>query len=422
MRTSICRRLIGAIVVLSATMGLAGPAAGEEFFFKPKDRILFLGDSITEQYDYTNFLEYYLTTRFPKWDLVFFNAGIGGDTAGGGNNRAVRDVLSEKPTAVTINFGMNDGGYKAPDDNIFKNYIKNQTALTKKLTDAQVRVALMATSPVEGRKRKDGEVYNETLGKFGDALKVVAKEHGATHVDQFNPALAVLRKLAEDKAAIDCFPDSVHTNARGGLLMAHSILTGMHAPALVSDVALEANGKVTAAEGCKVTDTKAQNGTISFSRFDDALPLVLSPDQKALAPYLDNLSKLNRYGLKVSGLDKDAKYDLKIDGKKVATYTGEQLGKSVNLAMEDLGPISVQSGEVLKAMLAKNQLMRFRYNNYRRTAVGAPPLLSEEEQKQFAGFRTQELAMIDKALETQRKKVYELAQPKAHQFELSRAN
>src|SRR4051812_4621054 len=101
------RKLLGSLFLLLALSLSAQGADADGFFFKPKDRIVFLGDSITEQYDYTNVVEYYLVTRFPTWDLQVYNAGIGGDTAGGGNGRAVRDVLSEKPTAVTINFGMN---------------------------------------------------------------------------------------------------------------------------------------------------------------------------------------------------------------------------------------------------------------------------------------------------------------------------
>lgn len=418
MRTTGAGRFTAVVVVVVA---LASAAPADEFFFKPKDRILFLGDSITEQYDYTNLMEYYLVTRFPTWDLTFFNAGIGGDTAGGGNNRAERDVLAEKPTAVTINFGMNDGGYRGPDDNIYKNYIKNQTALVKKLTDAKVRVALMATSPVEARKRKDGETYNETLGKFCEGLKGVASAHGALHVDQFHPALTVLQKLAEDKSTADCFPDSVHTNGRGGLLMAYAILTGLHAPAEVSDLALEADGKIAAAHGCKVSDVKAVDGRLSFTRLDDALPLVIAPDQKPLLPYLDHLTALNRYGLKVQGLDKDARYKLTIDGKKGPSFTGEQLAKGVNLALEDLGPITAQSSEVWRAQLAKNGLLRWRFNTFRRGAGGPPPLLAPDDQKQLAALRQQELALVDKSLDSQQKKIYELAQPKPHQFELSRS-
>ena len=64
-------------------------------------RIVFLGDSITEQYQYSSYIELYLTTRFPKWNLTFLNAGIGGDTATGGASRFTSHVLAEKPSALT---------------------------------------------------------------------------------------------------------------------------------------------------------------------------------------------------------------------------------------------------------------------------------------------------------------------------------
>jgi lysophospholipase L1-like esterase len=414
-------KLAAALVVVLAGVP-AGRAAGDDFFFKPKDRIVFLGDSITEQYEYSSFIEFYLVTRFPQWELTFYNAGISGDTAGGGLGRVDTDVLSEHPTAVTINFGMNYGGYRGPDQGIYDNYIKNQDALVKKLTDAKVRVALMSTSPVEGRKRKDGDTYNDTLGSFCKGLKLVADNDGALHVDQFHSALAVLHQMTEDRAAFDCFPDSVHTNSRGGLLMAWSILTALHAPGTVSDLALEADGKVTAAERCKVSGVTSANGRLSFTRSDEALPLVLAPEQKQLLPYLDNLSALNRYGLKVSGLDKDGKYELKIDGKKVAELAGADLDKGVNLALDDLGPITAQAADVRKALASKNQLLHWRFNTFRRRKEGWPPILPDpDQQRQLREAREQELAVADRILEGQRKKIGELAQPKPHQFELSRA-
>ncbi len=408
-------------LVLFADIFAGRAAAQDQFFFRPKDRIVFLGDSITEQYDYTNLIEYYLVTRFPSWDLVIYNAGIGGDTAGGGNGRAARDVLSEQPTAVTINFGMNDGGYKGPDDNIYKNYMKNQEALVKKLTDAKVRVALLATSPVEGRKRKDGETYNDTLGNFCDGLKDLAGKYGATHVDQFHPALTVLRKMTDDKAPFDCFPDSVHTNGRGGLLMAHSILTAMHAPAVVSDMTIDAVQTTSTTERCKVEGVKkGLDGTLAFTRIDEALPLVLTKDQQQLLPYLDQLAKLNYYGLKVTGLDKDSTYEVKIDGKAAARYKGADLAKGVNLALADLGPIAQQSQEVWKALLAKNNVLRWRYNNLRKAVP--PPGFNAEEQKDWTAARTTELAALDRALERHRRQLYAAAQPKGHEFSVSRAN
>src|SRR5947209_13663403 len=90
------------IVLVFLAAPLDAGEQGGDFFFKRGDRIVFLGDSITEQYQYSSYIELYLTTRFPNWNLTFINAGIGGDTASGGADRFAAHVLAEKPTAVKI--------------------------------------------------------------------------------------------------------------------------------------------------------------------------------------------------------------------------------------------------------------------------------------------------------------------------------
>ena len=73
--------------ILFSAFAISSAIAAEpakDYFFQPKDRIVFLGDSITEQYQYSNAIELYLTTRFPDANFFFLNAGIGGDTANGG--------------------------------------------------------------------------------------------------------------------------------------------------------------------------------------------------------------------------------------------------------------------------------------------------------------------------------------------------
>src|SRR5947209_9385911 len=95
------------IVLVFLAAPLDAGEQGGDFFFKEGDRIVFLGDSITEQYQYSTYIELYLTTRFPRWDLTFLNAGIGGDTATGGARRFAEHVIKEKPSAVTIDICMN---------------------------------------------------------------------------------------------------------------------------------------------------------------------------------------------------------------------------------------------------------------------------------------------------------------------------
>ena len=43
-----------------------------------------MGDSITEQHLYSNYVEMWTVSRFPQWKLTFRNAGIGGDRSVGG--------------------------------------------------------------------------------------------------------------------------------------------------------------------------------------------------------------------------------------------------------------------------------------------------------------------------------------------------
>ena len=147
-----------------ALMLVAGPifAAEPSFFFQKGDRIVFLGDSITAQYQYSSDIELYLTTRFPRWNLAFLNAGIGGDTANGGAGRFQTQVLDEKPTAVTINFGMNDAGYGAFDANRNKVYVEKTTAMLAAAKAAGVRVALVSPNAVDRRGRPNFKRYVET--------------------------------------------------------------------------------------------------------------------------------------------------------------------------------------------------------------------------------------------------------------------
>ena len=64
-----------------ATVGLAARVLAADFFIHDGDRVVFLGDSITEQRLYTTYVEAYALTRHPPWQLSFRNVGWGGDTA-----------------------------------------------------------------------------------------------------------------------------------------------------------------------------------------------------------------------------------------------------------------------------------------------------------------------------------------------------
>ena len=399
-----------AVLVLAFLVpAVASAAQPDDFFFKKGDRIVFLGDSITEQYQYSTDIELYLTTRFPDWDLTFLNAGIGGDTATGGAHRFANHVLAEKPTAVTIDFGMNDGGYGAFDQGRFDNYVKNTEVMLKAAKDAGVRVALISPNAVEVRTAPNLKTYLETQKQFYAPLKDLAEKYQVPFVDQYAVTRAVMEKIAADNAPVKAFPGGgVHTGPGGGLLMAHTILVGLKAPAVVSDLEIDAAAKkVGKATGCKADKVEGGAEGVSFERTDEALPLPVQKDWRDILPYVDQLKDLNDYGLKVSGL-KDGKYALSIDGKDVATFTAADLAGGVNLGNLGSGPLFDQGQEVFKAINEKNDLLHHRFRDV--VMKGAPG--GDEAKKQ------EELKKRMDEIDARQAAIYKLDQPKTHQFEL----
>lgn len=411
------RLLLAAVALL---LPAALPAAEPEFFFKPNDRIVFLGDSITEQFQYSSDIELYLTTRFPKWDLTFLNAGIGGDRAQGGATRFAAHVLAEKPTAVTINFGMNDAGYRAFNPELQKAYVTNTIAMLDAARKAGVRVALLSPNAVDRRVNNafsNFKVYVETQKEFYAPLKDLAAEHGAAFVDQYAVTRTALEKMeADDPKAekLKPFGDGFHTASPGGLLMAYAILTGLHAPALVSDATIDAASGAVKPRACRIDGLKMLPTGLAFHRTDEALPMPIQHDWQALLPYMNQLKELNWYGLKVTGLP-PGKYRLLIDGKDVAGFTAEELAQGVNLGNLETGPLYDQGRKVLEAINAKNQIVHQRFRGV--VMFQAPDWLADVT----AERRPKELANRMAQINERQAEIYKLVQPTTLRFELKQA-
>ena len=335
--------LVGAVL-----LGAVPAVSAQDFFLKKGDVVVVMGDSITEQRLYSNYLEIWCQTRFPSYNLAFRNVGIGGDTSGGGNGRFKRDVLSHKPTVLTVDFGMNDAGGS------FENYMKGQQGIANQARAAKIRVAWITPQPVEHTPGAPAESYNVKLEKFSEGVKEIANANDGLFVDQFHPYWAVIKKArdAGEKGRITA-GDAVHPGPPGQALMAASILKGMSFPKLVSsvDISLMANGQlVTRWKKCKTSEPKFENGGVSIERTDFALPFF--PEQaKSILKWAPLLEEMNDYGFKVNNL-KPGKYEVKLGGKKVAEYTEKELEAGVNLAGPALavGPVADQVKDVVKAV------------------------------------------------------------------------
>jgi lysophospholipase L1-like esterase len=418
-------------------------ASAGEFAMRDGDRIVFLGDSITEQRLYTTYIEAYALTRYPTWKLTFRNVGWGGDTAwlrqrahpdegqlfaaeGDVLKQKVqdsvgrglgRDVLPLKPTFVTVKFGMNDHSYQPFRPDIFRAYAASQTEISKVLGANGARVAFLTPQPIE-EKRPDPEkdVKNESLRKFSDGLKEVASTSGALFVDQFDPFLTILRReRASNPPGLVGGGDAVHPGPTGQTIMAWAVLKGLGAGATVSRAEINAaSGKVTVAEGCKIEQLKSAAGIVSFDRLDKALPMPIDERAMAslkLAPVAEDLNKLE---LKLTDLA-PGNYAVTIDGEVAGNATAEELAKGWNFATAP-GPITKQAQAVLKMVFDKNNAFFHRWREVQLYALPGWAKGADIEAKQLA-----EVARLDQEITKMEEQINLARQPKSHHFEVKLA-
>jgi lysophospholipase L1-like esterase len=342
--------------------------AEEPFALREGDRVVFYGDSITDQRLYTTFAETYVITRFPKMNVTFVHSGWGGDrvTGGGGGPidvRLWRDVWPYKPTVMTIMLGMNDGRYRAFDQAIFDDYAKGYKHIVDSVKRAfpGIRITAIVPSPYDDVTRAptfEGG-YNKVLLRYGDYLKELAAMDKLAVADLNTSVVAALQKAnaADASTAARIVPDRVHPGPGGHLLMAQALLRAWNAPAVVSSVELDAGRK----EAVRQVNTKLADlrwgKEIGWTATDDALPMPVDLRDATVALSVrssDFVETLNQQTLKIRGLAA-GRYTLRIDGEPVGSFGAEQFASGINLA-ELPTPMARQAAEVHALTLKHNNI------------------------------------------------------------------
>ncbi|MDA3924891.1 MAG: SGNH/GDSL hydrolase family protein [Kiritimatiellae bacterium] len=403
------------------------------FFIKDNDSVVFLGDSITQQKLYTTYIEAYTLTRFPEYNLTFRNSGWGGDTAWlrkrwktdegklfsatgellekmvteAVNKGLERDILPLKPTAVTVNFGMNDHSYQAFRPDIFRAYKRSQEEIVRTLKKNGARVALLTPQPIEDMKKDPKtDPRNQSLCKFSDGLKEIAAAEGAEFADQFTPFMEMICKRTEGQSKTIGEGDAVHPGPCGHTVMAWAILKELQAPAMVSAAVIDTSvkwyeflTKKVVTKNCTVSNFSYKDGILSFDRLDNALPMPI--DKRALnALKLEKITcDLNRYPICVKGLA-DGEYDILIDGKSVVKITSTEGKACTNLA-KVATPASAQADKILTLVFKKNEVYFNRWRNV-----------------QLKGGDAAKLAELDKQIADFEKQINVLRKPVVHHFEI----
>lgn len=356
----------------------------QQFYLKPGDRVVFYGDSITDSRMYTNLVETYVVTRFPDLDVRFTHSGWGGDrvTGGGGggiDERLKRDVLAYNPSVVTIMLGMNDGRYRAFDQAIFEEYANGYTRIVRMLRDANkdVRITAIQPSPYDDvtavtdarpvRVPLAQGGYNATLLRYAQFLKDLATREKTDLADLNTNVVAMLEKAnaADKENAPRIIPDRVHPLWGGHAVMALELLKAWNAPAIVSDVEIDARAnKVAKQDNTAVSNWSTASG-YSWTQLDKSLPMpVPAADPATLLAIKssDYQQRLNQQRLSVKGLAA-GKYALSINGMNIGEFSSDQLAAGINLGDMDT-PMRKQAEAVHALTLKRTNLHNTRWRTF----------------------------------------------------------
>lgn len=390
------------------------------FDLKDGDRVVFYGDSITEQRLYTTFVETYVVTRFPRLKVSFVHSGVGGDRVTGGwagpvDVRLARDVFAYKPTVITIMLGMNDGSYRGFDQAIFDTYASGYRHIVQSVKEKLpgVRITAIQPSPFDDVTRPatfEGG-YNKVLIRYGEFVKDLAQKDNLALADLNSPVVAALERAnqLDPETARKLVPDRVHPAPAGHLLMAEALLKAWHAPALVAAVEIDAAaGKVVSASRTRVTDLTG-GGPLAWTQADAALPMPVNAKDGTIALALrasDFLEALDQEPLKVTGLTA-ARYSLKIDGAAIGSFSKAELAAGVNLATLAT-PMAKQAAAVHDLTLKHNEV------HFSRWQLGVS---LEKVQVPVAHLRLAQdsLDALEADIVEQQRAA---AQPKSHRYEL----
>lgn len=457
-------------------------AATKPFYLKNGDRVVFYGDSITEQRFYTTDVELYVRTRFPNLHVRFVNSGVGGDTVGGGwagpiNLRLKRDVFAFKPNVVTIMLGMNDGGYQAFNPLLFHNYRVGYEHIIQSLKShlPGVRIVLIAPSPFDDvtfPPQFPGG-YNTVLIRYGRLVKTLAAKYHLAYVNFNKPLVNVLQKAKKvnPQLAQQIIPQRVHPAANGQLVMAEALLKAWNAPAIVTAVNIDADTRsIVQSDNTRVSAISKSKGALSWTQKDQSLPMPImdlhenwpqfppiltpvgapyaafarslwmppKPNWNYINPVTALVVKLCRLyhnvdseTLRVTGLVAP-RYTLKIDDHRVAVFSKQQLATGINLARYDT-PMMAQAYRVLRRIWRETQtrfyiwrFIQLPLGKYQAgepwvtEAIGGPfvELPQGKSKRAATARRILVVSLYENLFKTATARMYALAVPVSHTFKL----
>jgi lysophospholipase L1-like esterase len=200
-----------------------------------KEKIVFFGDSITEQgllpKGYLTVMKDKISKKGLADQYELVGAGIGGNKVYDLYLRMEDDVLAQHPSTVVIWIGVNDVWHKksfgtGTDPDKFERFYN---AIIKKLKDSNIKV-LLCTPAAIGEKTdfSNSLGLDKDLDKYAGIIRNIAKNNSCPLIDLRKVFLDFnIANNKDNKEAGILTTDGVHLNGRGNELVSDEMIKAL---------------------------------------------------------------------------------------------------------------------------------------------------------------------------------------------------
>ncbi len=210
-KSTFAREPLRSLALTLAWLLAAGCARADEP--AAPQRIVFIGDSITDGFTYPLLIQQALREAGRQVPTCI-DAGVASDTARLMRRRLERDVLRHRPTQATLSVGINDVNGNVP----LAEFEADVRAIAEQLAEHKIPLVVMTTS-VLGPRLADAD---KRLDAYNAILRQVAKDHGS-RVAEVN---ALMRRARDDGQEL-LEPDQVHLSFAGYRVMTRALLDAL---------------------------------------------------------------------------------------------------------------------------------------------------------------------------------------------------
>lgn len=231
--------------------------SAQTLYVKDGQRIVFLGDSITEDGRYVEEVEAYLIGNYPKVRVDIIKLGLSSETTEGltepGHPSArpnIHDRLESalgktRPDIVVACYGMNDGIYHPFSEERFQAYQGGVRKLITRVKDAGAAVVLMTPPPFDAVAAKAKVVRagapqfgydtpydkydSEVLERYGEWL-IKLRDDGLMVIDVHKPMIEEIKLRRAATPDFTLAKDGVHPDEEGHWIMARTVLRAWGVP------------------------------------------------------------------------------------------------------------------------------------------------------------------------------------------------